>query len=336
MKTKSLLVSFVCIYLSFLGLGCPTPNIVAPPTIGGSGNLLIITTDGGATWTEKTPPQSNGLNALEIFTSDLRNYTIMGGAGLSHLITTTNGGTNWLDISTTDSLYGIKSVTENIAFVVGRSYPSDEGAIFKTSNGGLNWTNLYEFGIFRPMWAIDFGTEMNGMILPYRPIDSIVVTTDGGTSWMQRQPLNATSYINAISFISGFPGTEVVVCGDNSRIFRTTDLGESWDDNTFNLYSATLNSIDFIDPVGIIVGNDGALLRSQDRGMVWFDVSGVTTKNLKKVYLDVSAYWAVGDNIIIKSTDQGQTWNIVRSSDSEFYSDIVFSKGNGIVIGSRN
>jgi photosystem II stability/assembly factor-like uncharacterized protein len=83
-----------------------------------------------------------------------------------------------------------------------------------------------------------------------------------------------------------------------------------------NITSGTvenLNGVDFIDSSnGIIVGDNGTILKSTDSGASWAAISSPTGENINSVsYGDSDNIWACCDNgVIIKSTDGGDTWSI--------------------------
>ncbi len=340
MKKNLIIISLVCFCLSFIASDCDgelssigEPN---PPNNNPFQAISLYTDDAGTTWTVKDISITGSFVSIEniqgvsCFGYDLSTVTAIGNNGYA-IMRTTNSGANWYSpITPNENVYDITGTnTENGGIIVGTL-----GRIFKTTDNGSNWSNFVTHLPVNGLYAVDFSDDMRGIVIPTEPIDSIGITTDGGNTWQSRAPFNTTNYTNSVKFITSFPGTEAVACGHSCKIFRSTDLGSSWDDVSLS-YTNNLNSVDFIDPIGIIAGDGGLILRTQDRGVFWVSVYANTNKNLKKVYLEGSNYWAVGDNIILRSSNQGQSWETVRYNDKEYYTDLVFIKGNGIVVGSR-
>lgn len=340
MKKNLIFITLVCICLSFIASDCNGElNGIGEPNPPGDNPfqaICLYTNNAGESWNVREIVNSGGygtiknIQSVSCFNYDLSNVTIIGNDNYA-ILRTTNSGANWLAPVTPDTkIFDISGTNaENGGIIVGSL-----SGMYRTTDNGSNWSYSLAHLPTSGLYAVDFSDEMRGIVIPTEPADSNAITTDGGNTWQTRPPVNTTNYTNSVKFITSFPGTEAVTCGHSCKIFRTTDLGSTWDDVSLN-YDNNLNSVDFIDPIGIIAGDGGLILRTQDRGVFWISVYANTNKNLKKVYLEGSYYWAVGDNIIIRSSNQGQSWQTVRYNDKEYYSDLIFIKGNGIVVGSK-
>ncbi len=102
----------------------------------GSQGFIFKTTNGGLTWSN----QQYGLNQFSLynllFTSYNNGFIIARNGTYSILLKTTNGGLTWDEsIVSNGDLNSIHFSDINNGIVVG-----SEGTIYKTENGGLNWT----------------------------------------------------------------------------------------------------------------------------------------------------------------------------------------------------
>jgi photosystem II stability/assembly factor-like uncharacterized protein len=108
-----------------------------------------------------------------------------------------------------------------------------------------------------------------------------------------------------------FPTSTVgYVVGSGGVIFKTTNAGESWNQQTSPV-ATTLYRIYFEDAVkGWAVGVGGKIIKTTD-GTNWTDVSGtVTTTNLKAVQFRGLKGWIGGlAGVNFYTTDGGTTWN---------------------------
>ncbi|MDX6576514.1 MAG: hypothetical protein QOE96_2467 [Blastocatellia bacterium] len=119
-----------------------------------------------------------------------------------------------------------------------------------------------------------------------------------------------------------------------TTLFETSDGGRTWasrveDSDT----KRTFFSLEFVNELtGFIVGaqrsgNDRALLilRTSDAGKTWQDTIikvGSNTPNAGLLlhaisFCDPQVGWAVGSNVIVRTTNGGQTWETQRSNNEE-------------------
>jgi photosystem II stability/assembly factor-like uncharacterized protein len=91
--------------------------------------------------------------------------------------------------------------------------------------------------------------------------------------------------------------------GENGTVLKTTG-GTTWTRQTVptTLSTTTLNGVDFADPQnGIVVGDDGTVLRTENGGTTWTLISLGTDRHLLDVFLwDTDFGWAVGANGTIR------------------------------------
>jgi len=173
----------------------------------------------------------------------------------------------------TDEIYAVFPVSATTVYAV-----SDKDVVLKTTNSGMNWIKQKETVDNRSLSAIWFLNENTGFVAgKYDSIVNIGViskTTNGGANW--KDTIITNTRFNSICFINentGFAGG--VTGGAYKPIYKTTNSGVTWFSITgaFNIYD-----IDFINE------NTG-----------W----AVAT--------------ATGGESVLKTTDAGNTWNIVSS-----------------------
>ncbi|MHA2254246.1 MAG: WD40/YVTN/BNR-like repeat-containing protein, partial [Candidatus Kariarchaeaceae archaeon] len=129
------------------------------------------------------------------------------------------------------------------------------------------------------------------------------------------------------------PGTQINGIASNQSLIFT--VGE----NGFVRYS--LDGEQWIAPVGIpvvnylaveiqdtyvwIVGEDGAIVYSNDSGVSWVEQSSPTDVNLNSVaFLNATHGWIVGDTGVILSTiNRGNTWTYENSGTQFDLNDII-------------
>lgn len=139
---------------------------------------------------------------------------------------------------------------------------------------------------------------------------SAALTADATLSWgTPAQVANAT--LNAVSFYA--PGNRFVAVGDDGRGVYSTTSG--WTAVTMAPAGVSMNAVTSSGSPLIAVGGDGAagvIYASTDSAASWspVSVSGISANVLRSVVYvpDTVSYWiAVGDGVILRSTD-GANW----------------------------
>jgi len=225
-------------------------------------------------------------------------------------------------------------------------FVGENGTIFKTKNGGLNWYGQFDKPRydFRALSAVDentawvlgtgYGDVMGWPDSTYG--SKILKTEDGGNTWITKLDIAKTEYHNAyydLFFLDEFTGW---ICSSQGSLLKTVDGGESWDEYIFPFleYSFKMN-IQFIDyNIGYISSgmmyesefydwpdtsySQGKVLRTDDGGETWQTVYDDSLKINSIFFLNPDTGWAaaeaVGSNTILKTINSGHSWFVQNSN----------------------
>lgn len=122
--------------------------------------------------------------------------------------------------------------------------------------------------------------------------------------------LNAVEEIPLHFLAVGDGGVIVRAASGNFNLWNIIPSGVT---ERLNACSSSTQPTPLIDR-SIVVGDNGRILTSDDRGMTWTIRSSPTTLNLNAVFAHPLYSIAVGNGgIILRSVDFGVTWNIVTS-----------------------
>ena len=217
-------------------------------------------------------------------------------------------------------------VVRYVGWIIG--WPESEGALYRTSDGGLTWKQVGE-GTVTPIARTSFVTPKLGWGISSQRIYN---TEDGGGRWTTQ--LRSEHPLKAVAFVDDKNG---FVVGEGGAIYRTAEGGvppveqegpvpctdytcedellSTWDPVESGTESA-LNDIAFADASHIwIVGERGLVLRSTDGGVTWDTVdTGVDATLLSVAFASVDRGVVVGeDGTVLVTADGGSTW---RQSDA--------------------
>lgn len=252
----------------------------------GNGGTIYYTSDGGQNWTT----QNSGVtvNLFDVHFIDPNVGWISAGEQILH---TTNGGSSWQVIWTDTltqefTLNSVAFIDADTGWAGGTMYPSGEGILMQTTNGGEEWYGVegYVLGAFPFEWKpiqVDGVADMqviNG--------DSVVAVGGGGNSpnvisW-NRSPFgpsstrwenNSTSPVCPLNRVHFLNSEEAWVTGKFT--YASSSRGGYWEKATDPLgdtlnsllwgYSVFFSSMD----TGWVGGNGGRLVYTEDGGDTW-------------------------------------------------------------------
>jgi photosystem II stability/assembly factor-like uncharacterized protein len=230
-------------------------------------------------------------------------------------------------------LANIEGIDANTAWVCAfqRSAPYSTanqggGVIYRTTNGGANWSNMTAAGMFSnvansfadfvtfltPSVGIAVGDPVGGAFEIWR-------TVNGGLSWSIVPSANipAPQSNTEFAIVNKFAkqGTSNMWFGTNEgRMYYTTNSGVTWNVSNVAANTATIQDVAFSSPsVGLAIFENGIdeLYRTIDGGQSWtqlssglgfFDLAAIPNTNAF-----VAVDWTNGNNIFY-SLNNGGSW----------------------------
>jgi photosystem II stability/assembly factor-like uncharacterized protein len=263
--------------------------------------LLYHTADGGLNWTISSTPFSGGdLSFIDPSNGwMLADLGVGAGSNAVAVFQTTDGGATWVQTYSNDPdnpeasdslpLGGIKSdlvpLDMQTAWVTGVIYSSGTVYLYRTNDGGRNWSQISldlpagaenaELGIDKDQMRFTSATD--GFLVVRLAGDSaqtaVYITNDGGDSWRLTPTIipgaGATDVLSPQEMIV-YNGKEFYVTRDAARTWATVSP-----DIVFGDSFATM---DFVNPdSGWVVtadpSNHRSFYRTHDGGATWLPVS---------------------------------------------------------------
>jgi photosystem II stability/assembly factor-like uncharacterized protein len=272
--------------------------------------------DDAETWVNPVP-QGNNLTFV-----DFINSTTGYASGLhGTIIKTTDGGNNWslLNTGTKNDLNHFQFVNSNTAFAVGAN-----GTMLKTTDGGITWAILNS-GTVSNLSSVHFPDLNTGYAAASD--GTIIKTADAGNTWTVLNS-GTTETLKTIFFTSQTDGIAAggsVIPGPrnsyHSFLTRTTDGGITWIPYTLPRNIPVTRVLFFNSQTGIAAGGhpdgshaapEGTVLITKDGGLTWTEVFyGFQAVNSFDFSDDHTTGIAIGNYGTIKTTDGGNSWNII-------------------------
>jgi photosystem II stability/assembly factor-like uncharacterized protein len=239
--------------------------------------------------------------------------------GNSYIQRTTDGGETFTRIPLNNG-YGnalirdIYFLNANTGYICG----SQSLKLMKTTNGGLNWTNVPNLPVdpfsFKSIYALDennvfLGTDINGSN------GKILRTTDGAATWsIDILPGTTGLVVNDIVFKDNNTG---YIASSNSYFAFTTNAGVSWTQAVFPISSQQLYEIKITGSNVNVLGSYQAYYSTSNSGVTWDSVRFNDPSNLNQPYTSVAYSFDIKglDQIVVGlngkvniSNDGGTTW----------------------------
>ena len=282
----------------------------------------IYSSDGGYTWISGGTLTTSEINCIKYISLDT-GYVVMSNIGLWK---TTNRGQNWtitaaigeyelqyfkqgrieLKLYKTESNFDVWQrliindnfadvffVSEQKGYVIS-GILSFYKALYKTTDGGVNWASVPDAPGGNDLLFLDSLTGFIGS-------NQIYKTTDGGVTWYV--PNGGQGGAGKIFFINETIGWAV----RSNVIYKTADRGENWF-TQFTIPSDNFTSIFFVDTL-----NGWATSRyiwqTTDGGNNWIQRTDIPIYFSLDVYFsDYLNGFILKSNQLYQSTDSGLTW----------------------------
>jgi len=235
---------------------------------------IFRSSDGGATWTQRNNGvvESNGIT-FRGFTVDPRSSDIVYAAA---------------ELSSWQWNSGIEKM--------GREFDLTKGVVYKTTDGGLNWTAVWRGdNLARYIWIdpdhpdtvyVSTGifdreaanSNPNDAAKSNPGGEGVIKSIDGGQTWTHANTGLGNLYVGSLFMHPDNPqillaGTGNNQYGEQAGVYLSTDGGASW---AQTLVEDNITSVEFSEsnPQIAYAGSLGHVYRSADGGLTWQNMGG--------------------------------------------------------------
>jgi photosystem II stability/assembly factor-like uncharacterized protein len=277
------------------------------------------------------------------------------------LVRTTNAGSNWLlangNISSARDIFNIWAIDSLVAVVAASNTSFNEAYIYKTTNGGVNWSQTF-FQSSGFINAISFINSTTGFAAgdPVGGRWGLFRTTDAGSTW------DSTGlYLPAIGSEVGhdnslfYEGSKIWFGTQSGKIYFSSNSGSTWTSSQTPMNSVSrIYFNDALSGIGFsgCENTAGVRLAKTTNGSVWVNGNSIEDLSVRGIcgIKGSSTYWITYSNNIYATTNNGNNWspvfnfsqggfiyNLTSSRSGEYPRTIYGCTSNGkIIVGNTN
>ncbi len=246
---------------------------------------------------------------------------------------TTDGGATWTNGNPNPGvingdIYNIEALDANTAWCT--TSPSAT-FIYKTTNGGTNWTQVYTVAggfinaikMYSPTNGIATGDVLAGVWL-------ILGTTDGGSTWTVLSSPTATGdgRNNCLQVLS----PNVWFGTGQGTIWKSTNLGVNWTSYTTTSLTGQVLGVHY-NSATIGLGSGATMVKSTDGGLTYAALTASGTGNISGIQGNGNDFWYTRGSAIFRSTDNGGTWTQVHTPTAVQNDISLVLDGSGCMTG---
>jgi photosystem II stability/assembly factor-like uncharacterized protein len=300
--------------------------------VGGYYGQLYKTIDAGVSWVEKYERTFySDYNSMQFVNDSVGYFQARNAFNQPHaLFKTSDKGENWAVISS-PNVFSIDFISTEIGYGL-RGVNSDL-YVLKTIDGGYNWSEVSTFSSDGISYQLNMYDEMNGLITS--TMGSFYKTADGGLTWSVvggggPLPWNIT-YKNANDvYLIGWDGNAT------TQLRKSTNGGSTW--TTFNLgqYGHGYELTFVNDNLAFITVMENVILKSTNGGDSWYETTINNSNEMGVVYLSFPSEqvgYGVGYSKFIRTTDSGETWDLVSTIPDHPSAIHFFDNNHGLIAG---
>lgn len=259
----------------------------------GADGVILITTDGGNTWTQSRKFTNDTF--IQVHFSDPlngwmlceRSFFLKGKEPPNYLRRTTDGGLTWFKVDLEGAEH--HRVTRLLFGKNGSARAFGEGGIFyDLQDDGYTWKRS-RTALKYLLLNGSFADDSVGAIVGAG--GTIMFTEDGGFTWERASLLgDIEPRLNSIFFL----GREAWAVGNGGRVYRSNGGARLWRQQD-SAVTVNLNDVYFTSPLrGWAVGDQGVIIRTSDGGKTWIDEKPLVTHRLEKITFAGGRGWIVG------------------------------------------
>ncbi len=280
---------------------------------------MYKTTDNGTTWTAIPYSATGQYSTFDVYAFDMKGSTMLVGGTYGQMNKSTNSGANWQTASThvtVANMVDIYAASGNGRVIAIGTNTGGTDAIVYSTNGGASWDKGSGAVPDQVLSDLNMRNANTGYVVGRFGI--FWKTTNGGVTWDTSRSHNTTLttyFCNGVDFVddnTGWITGGVAGVGGNTKIWKTTDGGVNWTEQTQNYSGPVGVRIEFLDANTGYTCGANQIQKTTNGGVNWFYVTnGINTSSTYNGLSVVDANTVFASNSsaqIFGTTDGGANW----------------------------
>src|SRR5579859_1151267 len=213
--------------------------------------------------------------------------------------------------------------------------PAAGGGVFRTSDGGKNWTAI---GLEREAVRALAQSAENPEVLVAGTKTGVFLTSDAGKSWTRISPERDEELKNLDSLAIDPRDARVIYAGTYHLPWKTVDGGKNWTAIAAGMIDDSdimSMEIDRKNPERIYASACSGIYRSENGGVQWTKLQGIPyasrrTQQIAQDPLEERVWYAGTTEGLWRTEDRGESWERVTSR--ELIANAVAFSGAGKIL----
>jgi photosystem II stability/assembly factor-like uncharacterized protein len=211
----------------------------------------------------------------------------------------------------------------------GLAVSAGNGLTLRTTDGGETWTRIGGGTIDENVVGMAASPSGNVVLAGSLGRD-LLRSADGGATWRRSGSFPVGAQFQKPSFATE---QRAIAIRPEGWIVLSIDAGQTWSITDDRLGQVRLNDATMASAtVGLVVGDNGLILRSTDGGSGWAAVATGTSLQLKAVRCLTATVCVAGGGGLLRSTDGGATWAVLPSPGNGFGANAITRFSDSVAV----
>jgi len=231
------------------------------------------------------------------------------------------------EIERRDRFLGVAMPSDKVIWATGSN-----GKVIRSEDGGQKWAaqpaptveNLQGIAAWDANAAVGVGG--NGVVIR---------TDDAGKTWTEAVAPKS-EVANKLLTVRAYDKGVAWAVGELGAVLKTSDFGRSWV-RALPEKDQAWNDICFVGSHGVLVGEFGQTMTTDDGGTTWQPAKSGIQSSLMSVYLrDEANGVAVGlSGVILVTHDGGLQWSAVERLTREHLNNVIWDGAQWVAVGDK-